>query len=155
MNRPRRQSFEARAGRRNKAIEQRNARKRAQNPLFDHAGILGQVVTLQEPNWTALSVAYGEIAIGIATYERAIEEERRNQLRYATYRHMLAEAIGEENVEEVEADYAQRWPEGHSMRQWCYRLNYLNNYLARYLKRTPLDIFEEANARAPSLEVHP
>jgi intergrase/recombinase len=92
-------------------------------------------------------VVYGEIEIGIRTYEEEIERERVYRRRYAIYRQMLREAIGEENVEEVEADYDQRWPKGHSMQQREYRLNYLNRYLATYLKRTPLDVFDEAQQR--------
>lgn len=144
---PRRQSFEARASRRNAAIAERNRKKIEANPLFEHAGILDQVVQLDQRHWDALSVAYHEIEIGIRTYEREVAEQRQNQRRYDTYRQMLCEAIGEENVEEVEADYNQRWPKGHSMQQWAYRLNYLNNYLAHYLKRTPLDVFDEASRR--------
>jgi hypothetical protein len=141
------QSFKARARRRNTAIAERNQKKRDANPLFEAAGILHQVVQLDERQWTALSVAYGEIEIGIATYERELEAERNNRRRYAIYRQMLCEAIGEENVEEVEADYDQRWSKGHSMQQWSYRLSHLNKYLATYLKRTPLDIFNEVQQR--------
>lgn len=141
------QSFEARASRRNRAADQRNQKKRDGNPLFDQAGILDQVVRLEAPNWTALSVAYDILARDIASYERAVAEERRNRQKYAVYRQMLCEAIGEENVEEVEADYTERWRGHRAMEQWGYRLNYLNNYLARYAGRAPLDVYEEAQRR--------
>lgn len=147
MTPPCSQSFDARARRRNAAIAERNQKQRDANPLFDAAGILDQVVRLDERQWTALSVAYGEIEIGIRTYERELDAESNYRRRYAIYRQMLCEAIGDENVEEVEADYDQRWPKGHSMQQREYRLNYLNRYLATYLQRTPLDVFEEAQQR--------
>lgn len=142
-----RQSFEARARRRNTEIHRRNQKKIDANPLFDQAGILDQVVTLDKRRWDALSVAYNEIEIGIRTYEEHIAEERRHQLEYDAYWQMLCEAIGEENAEEVVADYAERWRNHTSMQQWCYRLDYLCTYLSRYLKRTPLDIFQEVRDR--------
>lgn len=141
------QSFEARAKRRNTEIAKRNQKKADANPLFAAAGILEQVVQLDQRHWDALSVAYGEIGIGIKTYEDQIAWERRSATKHAMYCQMLTEAIGAENVEEVLADYDQRWPKSHPMQQWEYRNNYLNNYLARYTNRTPLDIFEEANQR--------
>lgn len=147
MTQPRSQSFEARAKRRNTEIAKRNQKKIDANPLFAAAGILEQVVQLDQRHWDALSVAYGEIEIGIKTYEDQIAWERRSAKKHAVYCQMLTEAIGAENVEEVLADYDQRWPKGHSMQQWEYRINHLNNYLARYTKRTPIAIFEEAQRR--------
>lgn len=152
MPRPGSQSFAARAKRRNAAIAARNQKLIDANPLFHQAGVLDQVVTLDQRHWDALSVAYGEIEIGIKIYEDQIAWEQRSARKYAMYCQMLAEAIGAENVEEVLADYDQRWPRGHSMQQWEYRLNYLNTYLARYTKRTPTAIFEEAQQRLAALE---
>lgn len=147
MSAPRTHSFEARARRRNRGIAERNAKVRAANPLFDQAGILDQVVQLDERQWNALAIAYDDLARGIASYERTIAAERRHQREYAIYYQMLCEAIHEENAEEVVADYHERWRNHRAMQQWEYRLNYLNNYIAAYLKRTPLDIFDEAKQR--------
>lgn len=144
---PRRQSFEARAGRRNKAIEARNQKIRDQNPLFEYAGMLEQVAELDTRQWDALSLAYDDLARGIAAYERAIASEGEHARRYMVYFEMLAEAIGLENAEEVEADYRERWRGHASMSQPEYRLNYLNNYLARYLGCTSGQVFEEARHR--------
>jgi hypothetical protein len=143
----RHQSFESRAKRRNTAIATRNQKQRDANPLFEHAGILDQVVQLDQRQWDALSLAYDELARGIASYERWLCEEREERQRYAIYRQMLCEAIGEENVEEVVADYDLRWQGHPAMQQWCYKLDFLCRYLATYLKRTPLDVYEEACRR--------
>lgn len=147
MSAPRTHSFEARAKRRNAAIADRNQKLREANPLFDQAGLLEQVVQLDERHWSALSIAYDDLARGIASYERHMRHEREHQAQFAIYRLMLDEAIGAENTEEVLADYAERWRNHASMQQWEYRLDYLCRYLASYLKCTPLAIFEEAHRR--------
>lgn len=147
MKSPRSQSFEARARRRNAAIAERNQKKRDANPLFDQAGLLNQVVQLDERQWTALSIAYDDLARGIDSYERWLAHERDNRRRYGIYRQMLDEAIGAENTEEVVADYEERWRGHAAMQQWEYRLDYLCRYLATYLKRTPLDVYNEAQQR--------
>lgn len=147
MTPPRRISADASARLRNRAIVKRNAKKAAANPLFEAAGILDQVVPLEAPNWDRLRVIYFDLARDIASYEWWLERERRHRRQWAVYVQMLDEAIGAENREEVLADYDQRYPKGHSMQQWEYRLSYLNTYLARYLKRTPLEVFHEAQAR--------
>lgn len=141
------QSFEARAARRNRAIAERNQKRRERNPLFDQAGIIDQVAPLDERQWDALALAYDEIGRGVEHYERALAREAENQARYATYRHMLCLAIGEENVEEVEADDYERWHTHNVMWGWHYRLDRMCRYLATYLNRTPLDIFNEAQQR--------
>jgi len=140
-------SFEARAKRRNAAIAERNQKKLDANPLFEHAGIIDQVVQLDQRQWDALSIAYDDLARGIDSYERAIAHERENRRKYAVYCQMLDEAIGPENTEEVVADYEERWRDHVAMQQWEYKLNYLCRYLAAYLKRSPLEIFQEAQQR--------
>ena len=143
----RHQSFEARAARRNRAIAERNQKVRDANPLFDQAGMLDQVAPLNDRQWDALALAYDEIGRGVAHYQRALAREAENQARYATYRHMLCLAIGEENVEEVEADDYERWHTHPAMWDWGFRLDRMCRYLATYLNRTPLDIYNEAQQR--------
>ena len=119
-------------------------RIKAALPLFDHAGILDQVA----------DIAYDARRIVDEDFARAIgsdlfwqDKARYEQRQYAMYIAFLDEVIGQENREEIEADYAERWRDHSSMRQMVYRISYLNTYLANYLKRTPLEIFEEAKRR--------
>lgn len=140
-------SFARRAAQRNRAIAQRNQRIRDALPLFDHAGIVDQVATLDPRQWDALRVAYDDIERGMQQYLWWRDRERDEQRRYAIYIQMLDELIGADNREEVLADYAERWRDHTSMQQMSYRINALNTSLARLTGRTPLDIFYEAQQR--------
>lgn len=141
-------STQAKANRRNSNATKRNQKQAERNPLFAQAGILDQVVKLSKCDWTALEVTYHDLARDIEAYERRLAQEKRNKARYEAYKQILSDAIGPDNFDEVEADYNQRWHTGHPMQQWEYRLNYLNNYIATFTKRAPLDIWEQAKAIA-------
>ena len=122
-------SFERRAATRNRT-------QAARAPLFAWAGLL--------EDWTPLRVAYDELARGIASYEWQLERAHTNATQFATLVQMLDEAITAENREEVVADMMSRWYlAGYIVRQ----IDYLCTYLARYLNRTPLDIWEEVERR--------
>jgi hypothetical protein len=54
-------------------------------------------------------------------------------------------------VEEVIADYAERWRGHAAMQQWEYRLDYLDNYIARYTGRTSNDVYAEMERRMEAL----
>lgn len=127
------QSPEAKARRRNS-----NAAKRA--PLFAWAGLISEV--------TAQQVVYDDLARAIASYEQALDRERRDNAQYAVYVAMLDEAIGVENREEVIADMLSR---GNYIRNRTYQIDFLCRYLAAYLKRSPLEVWEAARKRLDGL----
>lgn len=147
----RRQSFMARATRRNREIAARNARVVASLPLFAHAGLLDQVAQLDERHWDALAVAYNDIEVGMLTYLREREQEREHERQYAAYCAMLDEAVGVAQREQIEAAYAARWSASYarsSMMSWPYRLQHLCTCLSQHTGRTPVEVFEEARRRA-------
>ena len=121
--------------------QQKIGRAAARFPLLSHAGILGQVVDIA---YTAQRIRDEDVAYALRMYEARITEDRRGRRQYASYRRMLVALITEENVEEIEADYAERWRGDESMQQMSYRLDYLNRYIARITGRSPLDIHQEA-----------
>lgn len=116
--------------------KQRNRNAAARAPLFAWAGMVPEV--------TALQVVYDDLGRAVALYEWYVEKERRERKQLAAYIAMLDAYIGEENREEVIADMLSR---GSYIQGLVYQLNHLNNYLATYLKRTPLAIYEEAKRR--------
>ena len=122
--------------------KQRNRNAAARAPLFAWAGMVPEV--------TALQVVYDDLARAIERYEWNLRVERGERAQLATYIAMLDEYIGEENREEVIADMLSR---GSYIQRRQYQLNYLNNYLAIYLKRTPLAIHEEAKRRTGEAQV--
>lgn len=144
---PRRQTPEAKARRRNKAIASRNAKIKASLPLLDFGGVVEEVAPLNHHEWTAQTVADDEIARGFATDQWYLDKDRDSLRRYTILIEMLDEAITAENREEVLADYAERYRTNDSMLQLFRWISYLNNYLADYLNVPRLVIFEETNRR--------
>lgn len=139
------QSLETRAKRRNADTERRNKQKREQNPLFESAGILDQVVTLESPAWDANRIAYDDIERGMRLYEQRLVSQQRQQAYQGELMNLLAFLIRWENVEEVVADYDQRWPQGHPMQQHEYRAGHFLKYISRYINIHPLALFDMLN----------
>ena len=125
---------------------QRNNNAVARAPLLAYAGLLEAAG--MKADWDARQVVDSDFASALAADERRRVEEQQNRRAYAAYCLMLDEAIGEENREEVLADYNERWAGHEAMQQWGYRLDYLCRYLARYLNTTPLAVHYEARRRA-------
>lgn len=128
-----RQSPQAKANR-------RNANANARAPLFAWAGLVPQV--------TATQVEYDDLARAIASYEKEVAWDRYQWAKLNAYVAMLDAAIGAENREEVLADMLSR---GAYIKRTEYQLEYLCRYLATYLKRPPLEIYEEAEKRLDGL----
>jgi hypothetical protein len=112
---------------------QRNRNLVARAPLFAWAGLIDE--------WSAEKVIYHDLARAIDSYEKAIAWDRYLIACYTAYIAMLDAAITAENREEVVADMLSRPHLACDLLRQC---DYLNSYLATYLNRTPVDIFNEA-----------
>lgn len=125
---------------------QRNNNAVARAPLLAYAGLLDEVGI--KADWDGQQVADSDFANALEVDEMHRAMEARNRRYWTIYCAMLDEVIGSENREEVLADYNERWANHGAMQQWGYRLNYLCEYLARYLNVPPLAIHEVARCRA-------